>query len=409
MDYVELFIQKVELNEDFDNGIYGDNGSDGDAESDDTDSEYEIDGNISNIDDFEFDQNVDSTVEFGGVEGISSEPVGVNSWERNLDEPNLSDDTSLKDSDSDVEGGKWPVFRAATDMKEPHLILGLTFSSKEEFKEAVTNYAFNNGKDVKIVKNDKARLVVKYKHDGCCWTSENSRATSTVVAKRWSKEIAHHDDWKMEKFRQKVCKDEKFHISTHQTYRAMKKAKIQIRGNLDDNFKKIWSYCQEIIRTNPITICEVKLSDNVELCGGNKFLILYMCWDGYRQGFKFCRPILGVDGTHLKSGIGGLILTAVGLDANDSIFPVACAIVEDKQKGLIEAFEVVLPRVEHRFCVRHLHGNMKVAGFQGKALKDALWDCAKATTVPKYKTALGKLRQLDEDAYVWLSNKSPTE
>ncbi|XP_019192313.1 PREDICTED: uncharacterized protein LOC109186673 [Ipomoea nil] len=166
-----------------------------------------------------------------------------------------------------------------------------------------------------------------------------------------------------------------------------------------------------------------------------------MCWDGYRQGFKFCRPILGVDGTHLKSGIGGLILTAVGLDANDSIFPVAYAIVEgetkqswvwfleflkkdleisegneheftfmsDKQKGLIEAFEVVLPRVEHRFCVRHLHGNMKVAGFQGKALKDALWDCAKATTVPKYTTALGKLRQLDEDAYVWLSNKSPTE
>ncbi|XP_019178180.1 PREDICTED: uncharacterized protein LOC109173406 [Ipomoea nil] len=377
--------------------------------------------------------NVDSTVEFGGVEGISSEPVGVNSWERNLDEPNLSDDASLKDSDSDVEGGKWPIFRAATDMKEPHLILGLTFSSKEEFKEAVTNYAFNNGKDVKIVKNDKARLVVKCrdsscpwtvtlrkqqnslnwsilrltdKHDGCCWTSENSRATSTVAAKRWSKEIAHHDDWKMEKFRQKVCnKDEKFHISTHQAYRAMKKAKIQIRGNLDDNFKKIWSYRQEIIRTNPMTICEVKLSDNVELCGGNRFLRLYMCWDGYRQGFKFCRPILGVDGTHLKSGIGGLILTAVGLDANDSIFPVAYAIVEgetkqywvwifeffkkdleisegneheftflsDKQKGLIEAFEVVLPRVEHRFCVRHLHGNMKVAGFQGKALKDALF------------------------------------
>ncbi|XP_031104367.1 uncharacterized protein LOC116026261 [Ipomoea triloba] len=83
--------------------------------------------------------------------------------------------------------------------------------------------------------------------------------------------------------------------------------------------------------------------------------------------------------------------------------------ISDKQKGLVPAFVDVLPRVEHRFCVRHLHANMKVSGFQGKALKDALWACARATTLNSYNDCLRKLRALDEDAYQWLGDKSPSE
>jgi len=55
-------------------------------------------------------------------------------------------------------------------MEKPHFVLGLTFSSKQEFKDVVTNYAFNNGNDVQIVKNDKGRLVVKCRHSSCPWT-----------------------------------------------------------------------------------------------------------------------------------------------------------------------------------------------------------------------------------------------
>ncbi|KAH6795038.1 hypothetical protein C2S52_005515 [Perilla frutescens var. hirtella] len=35
--------------------------------------------------------------------------------------------------------------------------------------------------------------------------------------------------------------------------------------------------------------------------------------------------------------------------------------MSDKQKGLISAFEKILPGVENKFCVRHLHDNMKRA------------------------------------------------
>ncbi|XP_019189710.1 PREDICTED: uncharacterized protein LOC109184118 [Ipomoea nil] len=84
-------------------------------------------------------------------------------WDKVFVEPNLSEDTSIVEleSDGDSEGGKWPTFRAATEMKDPTCIyftLGMTFASKQEFKEAVHNYAFKNGKDLKFVKNDKERF-----------------------------------------------------------------------------------------------------------------------------------------------------------------------------------------------------------------------------------------------------------
>ncbi|KAG8380405.1 hypothetical protein BUALT_Bualt06G0011900 [Buddleja alternifolia] len=69
----------------------------------------------------------------------------------------------------------------------------------------------------------------------------------------------------------------------------------------------------------------------------------------------------------------------------------AFTFVSDKQKGLIPAFELVFPGAENRFCVRHLHENFKKAGFRGLAFKMALWNAAKATTVPEYELRIKEM------------------
>lgn len=81
----------------------------------------------------------------------------------------------------------------------------------------------------------------------------------------------------------------------------------------------------------------------------------------------------------------------------------------DKQKGLLQAFQEVIPNASHRFCVRHLHGNLKLAGFVGKAIKDTLWAAAKATTVNGFKDAMAEIKNLDVEAYQWLAEKHPSE
>lgn len=417
----------------------------------------------------DLDKFVDSTMQYGGGQLQSINEVGIEGDQKDF-EVNYSDDGECVNSEGDSEGedSTWPDFKASTNIKTPTFCNGLTFGSKEEFKEAIHNYAFNNGKDLKFEKNDKLRVTVSCKHpscpwrincrklsnclswrvlelvdrhEGCSWTFKNKMVNSSKVAKRWKNEIKSHSNWKIEEFKEKVCHDENFNISNKQAYRAMAKAKAAIQGELDDSFNKLWSYCLAIQKTNPMTSCIVKLSDLEDLVGRKRFLRMYICWEACREGYKYCRPIVGVDGCHLNGKMGGVLLTAVGVDANDGIFPLAYAIAEgetkdswiwflellkrdlgitegneheitfisDKQKGLIPSFHSVVPAAKHRFCVRHLNGNMKVAGFQGKAIKDALWDAARATTINSFTLALRKIKELDVKAFEWLSDKHPSE
>jgi hypothetical protein len=54
-----------------------------------------------------------------------------------------------------------------------------------------------------------------------------------------------------------------------------------------------------------------------------------MSLDACKRGFLAgCRPIICLDGYHIKSKFGGQRLTVVGMDPNDCIYPIAFAIVE---------------------------------------------------------------------------------
>ena len=48
------------------------------------------------------------------------------------------------------------------------------------------------------------------------------------------------------------------------------------------------------------------------------------------EAFKHCRPVLCVDGTFLTGMYKGLLLTCIGVDANDKVVPIAFAFVESE-------------------------------------------------------------------------------
>ncbi|KAL0307892.1 UNVERIFIED_CONTAM: hypothetical protein Sangu_3004900 [Sesamum angustifolium] len=138
-----------------------------------------------------------------------------------------------------------------------------------------------------------------------------------------------------------------------------------------------------------------------------------------------------------KGSYGGVLLTAVSIYPNNNLYPLAYAVVSgetreawqwflellkgdlhvvrddvytfisDKQKQLIPAFEYVFPGADNRFCVRHLHGNMKIAGFRGLAFKKVLWNAAKATTMSEFNYRIEELAKLDPKVVDWLSDKPP--
>ncbi|KAK8713662.1 hypothetical protein V6N13_148873 [Hibiscus sabdariffa] len=161
------------------------------------------------------------------------------------------------------------------------------------------------------------------------------------------------------------------------------------------------------------------------------------CKNGYKSG---CRPIISIDGYHLKGYFGGTFLAAFGVDAKDNIYPITYVVVEaksqsswdwfmsllavdleiesnhnvtfisDKQKGLIEAMTQVFPSAEHRTCVRHLYSNFKNReNFKGKNLKDLLWKATRATYLKEFEDAMAELKAVSIQAFEWLNGKDPRQ
>ncbi|KAL4298205.1 hypothetical protein GQ457_12G029930 [Hibiscus cannabinus] len=115
-----------------------------------------------------------------------------------------------------------------------------------------------------------------------------------------------------------------------------------------------------------------------------------LAWNGQtsalKEGFKkYCRHVISLDGCFLKGSFKGEILSVVGRDSNNQIFPIAWAVVEvenkdswawflkniqydlqlgdgekftlisDMLKRLLEDVPLWLPNVEYRFCARHMY------------------------------------------------------
>jgi len=56
-----------------------------------------------------------------------------------------------------------------------------------------------------------------------------------------------------------------------------------------------------------------------------------MCLEASKLAFKrACRPIIGLDGCHLKNKFGGQLLIVVSRNPNDQYLPIAFFVVENE-------------------------------------------------------------------------------
>ncbi|GJT26309.1 hypothetical protein Tco_0906584 [Tanacetum coccineum] len=69
-----------------------------------------------------------------------------------------------------------------------------------------------------------------------------------------------------------------------------------------------------------------------------------------------------------------------------------------KDKGVIPAIANVFPCAEHRFCLKHIHENIKKR-WRGEAYKDLLWRAARATTVQHFQKAMENMKKFNEEAF----------
>ncbi|KAL4587707.1 hypothetical protein LXL04_000581 [Taraxacum kok-saghyz] len=214
-------------------------------------------------------------------------------------------------------------------------------------------------------------------------------------------------------------------------FRAKAAATKLMVGDYTKQYEILRDYCLELQATNPGTTIKIDVySDPNPSNPTRMFKRIYICLGPLKQGFKaYGRDILGFDGAFMKGPFRGQVLTAVGLDSNNGIYPVAYVIVEsenmaswkwfldclgddldlginsnftfitDRQKGLIPAICSRFPHAEHRFCPRHIYQNMK-RDWKPTIYNDYLWKCATATTIPDF---------YDKAASDWLKKIPPKQ
>jgi len=123
-------------------------------------------------------------------------------------------------------------------------------------------------------------------------------------------------------------------VSENQVYRAKDIAMKAINGYFHKQYENLNSYAEELIRSNAGTTIKIDVDQDLNPNSTSRqFKRIYICLGALKRGFKLCgRDILGIDGCFIKGLYPGQILTAVGLDSNNSIYPVAYSIVESECK-----------------------------------------------------------------------------
>ncbi|KAI3735953.1 hypothetical protein L6452_15480 [Arctium lappa] len=127
-----------------------------------------------------------------------------------------------------------------------------------------------------------------------------------------------------------LTKKYELRVTKMKAYRAKTIATKRLRGDYCEQYEHLRDYVLELKRANLGTTVKIAVEDEANPDSPTRqFKHIYICIGALKDGFRACRKdLLGLDGTFMEGPFPGQILTAVGVDPNQGIYPLAYAIVE---------------------------------------------------------------------------------
>ena len=122
-----------------------------------------------------------------------------------------------------------------------------------------------------------------------------------------------------------------------------------------DSYHHLPALLETIQSRNPGTIIDIE--DYINEKGDSVLKRAFWSFGCMIHASKHCRPLLCVDGTFLTAQYRGTLLTAIGVDGNNQVVPIAFALVESENSESWLWFLKLLKRalVEGRENVSVLH------------------------------------------------------
>ncbi|XP_074317833.1 uncharacterized protein LOC141653864 [Silene latifolia] len=220
-------------------------------------------------------------------------------------------------------------------------------------------------------------------------------------------------------------------------YKVKYTAHKLLHGSMRDHYSKLGSYLKHLEQEYPGSTFTLTTNPNVA-SSVPVFQRLFICFDALKQGWiEGCRKLLCVDACFLKTFLGGQLISAIGRDGNDQMYPLAWGVVEgennesyewffkelkkatgeedghgwtiisDEHQSIVSMVKKEFPRAEHRRCARHIFANWHKS-YKGEEMKMLFWNCAKAYSKADFDAAVNDMREVDPRAATAFLACNPT-
>lgn len=176
-------------------------------------------------------------------------------------------------------------------------------------------------------------VVTTFKDEHKCLLSRKIKAcTSTFLSQHVVDLIQLNPEMPVKAIQAQMQKQFHVGVSIHKAFRAKAKAESVIKGDAQIQYGLLRDYVLELQKANPNTTVKLDFEREGDPESTTRtFKRIYVCMGALKQGFKAGgRDLLGLDGAFMKGQYPGQLLTAVSVDANNGIYPVAYGIVESE-------------------------------------------------------------------------------
>jgi len=257
----------------------------------------------------------------------------------------------------------------------------MQFDSKEATVSAIKHYHITNGYSFNVVESKPHLYVAQCIHynNGCQWrlrasyskirhhweiksidgthtcfstlmSQDHCNLDSTQIASIVFHLVRTNPSIRIKSLVADIKSRYGYTVTYRRTWIAKEKAITMEYGDWDQSYNEVPRWLLAAQQTNPGTIFQLSGPPvNIDAEDGSSTYIMERCFWAFGpciEGFKYCKPVVQVDGTFLTGRYHATLLTAIAQDGNRNIFPLAFAIVEgETNEALIWFFQLLREHV----------------------------------------------------------------
>uniref|UniRef100_A0A2N9G675 SWIM-type domain-containing protein n=1 Tax=Fagus sylvatica TaxID=28930 RepID=A0A2N9G675_FAGSY len=365
-----------------------------------------------------YEEHVPSIVIPVNGEGIQDEGV----QDDHLDDVFIASQTlhDIDDVRDDYEDSDCElIVNGCDNSKEMEFRKGLIFSNKADVQYAAKIYSIERNQRYKMYESNltqwginctnacswKLRAcqrkkhgfweITKYSGPHTCTNIDVSKdgkmLDSNLIEREILNQVVADHGVKISTLDAQIFKQYNVKVSYYKLWDAKQKAIARAYGDWIQSYEILPKFMLALQEANPTTVVKFIKKYGFER-NTERFQHVFWVFGPCIAEFVHCRPVISIDGTHLYGKYQGKLLIAMAQDANNEIYPLAFAIVENESESTWKWFLGLI-----RLHVTQRKASNFLKHYKDQNLKNMIMRAGSANQERKFNTTMDCIRRFNEE------------